>query len=190
MMSRVRRGVTPPALADTAHGFPNWRSMFTHRFPFLEHWKTTVCVAACVLFTLGAFQQFAGRRELDGHIRAMATMGGGVLLVMSEADCAVAAPVSAAVAEVLATAGVRITGLVLPYGLGRMDELLAAGNDHFPHLAASSRVGPVLGRIGTPVAMAIGPSGRIGAAERYGLEGLAGAEGLAARLIASLEAAR
>ena len=84
----------------------------------------------------------------------------------------------------------QITGLVLPFGLGRMDELLVEGNDHFPHFAVSSSVGPLLGRIGTPVAMAIGPSGRIGAAERYGLEGLSGAEGLARRLMASVGADR
>lgn len=109
---------------------------------------------------------------------------------MSEADCAEAAPVSEAVAAILTNAGVRITGLVLPYGLGRMDDLLAAGNGHFPHFAVSGRVGPSLGRIGTPVAMAIGPSGRIGAAERYRLDGLSGAEGLAGRLMASVRADR
>ena len=190
MIFRGRQRVTPPVSAERALDPSSWRSMLRHRLPFLRHWKIATCFAACSLFTIAALQQSAGRRELDGHIREMATAGGGVLLVVSEADCAESAPVSEAVAAILATAGVRITALVLPYGLGRMDELLAAGNDHFPHFAVSSRVGPSLGRIGTPVAMAIGPSGRIGAAERYGLEGLAGAEGLARRLIASVEADR
>lgn len=190
MIFRGRQRVTPPVSAERALDPSSWRSMLGRRLPFLRHWKIATCFAACSLFTIAALQQFAAQRELDGHIRAMAASGGGVLLVMSEADCAEAAPVSEAVASILAPAGMRITGLVLPYGLGRMDELLAAGNDHFPHVAVSSRVGPLLGRIGTPVAMAVGPSGRIGAAERYGLEGLSGAEGLARRLIASVKADR
>lgn len=190
MIFLARQPVTPPVSADRAPDPSSWRAMLGHRLRFLRHWKIAVCFAACLLFTLAAFQQFAGRHELDGHIREMAASGGGVLLIMSEADCAEAAPVSEAVAAILTGAGVRITGLVLPYGLGRMDELLAAGNNHFPHFAVSSRVGPSLGRIGTPVAMAVGPSGRIGATERYGLEGLSGAEGLAKRLLDSVRADR
>ncbi len=164
--------------------------MLMRWLPLLRHWKLVTCFAACSLFTVAALHQWVAGRELDGHIRDLAASGGGVLLVVSEADCAAVAPVSEAVAEILANAGIRIRALVLPNGLGRMEELIAAGSDHFPHFAVFGGVGSLFGRIGTPVAMAIGSSGRVGAAERYGLEGLVGAEGLARRLVSSIEADR
>lgn len=157
----------------------------------LDRYITIALVLACTLFMAEKVRNWWALTGFDSHIDEMARVGGGVLLVMSPSDCTNTVGITESLIGDLQPYGVPVLGLIVRDGtdIATVRSVLSEANDRFPHKTVSGReaVG-FLGRIPTPVAIAVGPGGNVWVAERFHLEGTNGAPGLAARLLKAVEA--
>lgn len=145
------------------------------------------------MFAANTIRDRLALREFDSHLAGITALGGGVLFVMSVADCLETADVTVQVADGLRTEGIAVRGLVIRDGVdpAALQSVLRAANERFPHLAISGRgAAAFLGRAGTPVVLGVGSSGEVWVSERFGLEGVVGATALTRRLRTAVTAAR
>lgn len=150
-----------------------------------DRWFTAVLLLACLVFGANGMSDRLALREFESHVDGIASMGGGVLFVMSVADCLETADVAAQVANGLQAEGIAVRGLVIRDGVDQagLQRVMREANTRFPHLEIDGRgVAAFAGRAGTPVVLGIGSSGDIWVSERFGLEGVAGAAALTRRL--------
>ena len=146
---------------------------------------------ACVLFMTEKVRERWALTGFDSHIDEMARVGGGVLLVMSPSDCTNTVGITDSLIDDLQSRSVPVLGLMVRDGIDAetIRSVLSEANDRFLHKSVSAReAAEFLGRIPTPVAIAVGPRGNVWVAERFHLEGKNGASGLAARLLKAVEA--
>lgn len=136
-----------------------------------RHWFTGALVLTCSIFTLNSLRDRSALREFESHIAEMADGGGGVFFLISALDCLEVAEMAGHVAAALQAKGLAVEGLVISHGLDQSELglVLDAANERFPHSAVSWRaVVAAVGRVGTPVVLAVSPSGEIGAMELFG----------------------
>ena len=194
-MTRVRsKGIHHPASSDPAKGLRRGLAPLPRSGAYVaSRWFTVLLLVACSLFAASAIRDRLAVREVELHLAQITAMGGGVLFVMSVADCLETADMTARVADGLETYGIAVRGLVIRDGIdpAAMQGILQAANARFPHVAIGGReAAAFVGRAGTPVAFGVGSSGEVWVSERFGLEGATGANALAGRLRRAVTAGR
>ena len=141
---------------------------------------------ACVLFTANSMRDWMGLREFESQIAEMADAGGGVLFVMSPADCLATAELAGWLANEVQAAGIAVKGLVVRDWVddSGLRLVMDAANKRFVHVPIGAR-GAVafVGIAGTPVALGIASDGTVGVMERFGPVDEGEARGLAERLV-------
>ena len=157
----------------------------------VERYTTIALALACTLFMTEMVRERWALMGFNSHIDGIARVGGGVLLVMSPSDCTNTVEITDSLVADLQWRNVPVLGLIVRDGTDAapVRSVLSAANDRFLHKTVSAReaVG-FLGRIPTPVAIAVGPRGNVWVAERFHLEGKGGVPGLASRLLKAVEA--
>lgn len=165
------------------------------RFPssssrLMERYTTIALALACALFMTETVRERWALTRFDLHVDEMAQVGGGVLLVMSPFDCTNTVGITESLVADLQSRSVPVLGFVVRDGTdaATIRSVLSEANDRFLHKTISAReAAGFLGRIPTPVAIAVGPRGNVWVAERFHLEGKNGVAGLAARLLTAVE---
>lgn len=155
-----------------------------------KEWKTWALGFACFLFAINTVHEWAAVRAFETHVAEMAGAGGGVLFVVSPADCLTAADVTTSLVTTLSEHGVGAKGLVVRDGVAPdgLALVLEAANRRFPHVAVGARGSlAFVGRAGTPMILAVREDGVVAVMERLGVSGIADAPALAQRLLSALE---
>ena len=127
-------------------------------------WYVCGLTVASMLFGYGAVADLRAGRTLTSMVNNLRGEGGGLLVVTQVGECVQTLTQLDEVAGLLQDSGMAVHGLVIKGGHG--PDLLAAvlrqANKRFPHEAVSWRiVQPVLGMMGTPALIGVGPGGRI-----------------------------
>ena len=143
-----------------------------------QRWKVWALAFACLLFTINTVHERAVVHAFESHVEGMADAGGGVLFVLSPADCLAATDITTSVVATLSGYGVAAQGLVVREGVTRegLALVLDAANQRFPHVAVGAR-GAVafVGRAGTPMVLAVRADGVVTVMERLGVSGIGAA---------------
>jgi hypothetical protein len=136
------------------------------------HTSLTVLLGLNVaLLATTVFRDSQAARELVENRAALAEKGGGVMFILHPADCVSASDVIHNLANQLGSEGIAVLGLVLRDGISatQLETLLERANRTFPHAAvrrrAVARLAGLAGHIGTPIALLVGPGGRVLAIE-------------------------
>ena len=169
----------------------NIRSVvFDHWRPLVSRWKTGILALACALFATDSLRDGAALREFESHIGEMATEGGGVLFVMSTADCLRSADVAGSVAEILQAQGLTVKGLVVRDWVDDavLSLVLDVANERFEHVPIRARgTTALLSLTGTPVVLGVTPDGTLAVVERYGAMDMVETPSLAQRLAIAVD---
>lgn len=156
-----------------------------------RHWFPTSLVLACSVFAWGSLRTRAGLDEFTYHLSDLADSGGGVLFVMSPAECISLRETAYRTAALLVDRGIGVKALIVRDHVDPevLSALLQDLGDEFPHAPVAARgVAAFLGRIGTPVAMVVGSQGDIESMELLSAVDPAALPQLLARLSDSVRA--
>ena len=121
------------------------------------------------LFMLGVYWDKQAYRDFDGHRRALAQAGGGVLFVMQPQDCSGLAGAMERAGVALVERDIPVRGLIMPGRASQRETqtILTTANEIFPHFLVGNRTVTALaawaGIPNTPVALVVDASGAVAA---------------------------
>lgn len=148
---------------------------------------TSLLAVAAVLFIASSIGERLALSDFRSHVMEMAGRGGGVLFVVSPADCqsTTISSVMTLVADSLQTLGVEVLGLLVDDDTneGELQALQARSAQHLDQVSISRRgMAAYLGRLSTPLALGVGPGGYMWVIEHLSLADVADVPGLVGRL--------
>ncbi len=150
-------------------------------------WITALLAVASALFMASGVWERLALNDFRSHVVEMASNGGGVLFVMSPADCQRTSTngIVNLVTDGLRTVGVPVLGLLVDDGTdtNALRALQTERAQHLRHELVNGRgVAAYLGRLGTPLALGVGPTGHVWVIEHLSLSNVADVPGLVRRL--------
>lgn len=148
---------------------------------------TALLAVAAVLFIASSVGERLALSDFRSHVIEMAGKGGGVLFVVSPADCqsTTISSVMTLVADSLQTLGIEVLGLVVDDdgSDGELQALRAQRAQHLDQVLIDRRgMTAYLGRLSTPLALGVGPRGYVWVIEHLSLANVADVPGLVGRL--------